>query len=152
MFPFLQIFGRDFDDGERYWFGFCQVLSIFVSFVSVFSSVIYFNKLEAHSLRSAGNLVLGIPFFLVTIIYRTISLGLILCFLQWWSTIIIFLIFFATVLTALCIGDRFGRACLYGLWSLLVPVGYSRDPVAPLGYYSVHSLGMDFVEAFDSYY
>lgn len=136
----MTIFGRDYNSHERYWFGFSQFLSILLSFVSVFSSVIYFNGLEAHSIRSAGKLCLGIPFFLLTILYRSVSLALLLCFLQWWSSIVIFLMFFTTVLTALCIGDRFGRACLYGLWSMLVPVGYSRDPVSPLGYYSVNSL------------
>lgn len=136
----MTIFGRDFENHERYWFGFVQILSIFFSFISVFSSVIYFNGLEAHSVRSAGKLCLGIPFFLLTIIYRSVSLALLLCFLGWWSSIIIFLMFFTTVLTAICIGDIFSRACLYGIWSLLVPVGYSRDPVSPLGYYSVSSL------------
>jgi len=136
----MTIFGRDYDSEERYLFGFAQFLSIIFSFLSVFSSVIYFNGLEAHSVRSAGKLCLGIPFFLLTILYRSVSLALLLCFLKWWSSIIIFLMFFTTVLTALCIGDRFGRACVYGVWSMLVPVGYSRDPVSPLGYYSVNSL------------
>jgi len=136
----MTIFGRDFDSNERYWFGLVQFLSIFISFISVFSSVIYFNGLEANSVRSVGKLCLGIPFFFLTIVYRSVGFALLLCFLQWWSAIIIFLMFFTTVLTALCIGDRFGRSCLYGIWSLLVPVGYSRDPVSPLGYYSVQSL------------
>eukprot|EP00092_Neocalanus_flemingeri_P030720 GFUD01033357.1.p1 GENE.GFUD01033357.1~~GFUD01033357.1.p1 ORF type:complete len:394 (-),score=94.77 GFUD01033357.1:124-1305(-) len=136
----MTIFGRDFDSNERYWFGIAQFLSILISFISVFSSVIYFNRLEANSVRSVGKLCLGIPFFFLTIVYRSVGLALLLCFLRWWSSIIIFLLFFTTVLTALCIGDRFGRSCLYGIWSLLAPVGYSRDPVSPLGYYSIQSL------------
>merc|ERR1711970_1612054 len=122
----MTIFGRDFENHERYWFGFVQILSIFFSFISVFTSVIYFNGLEAHSVRTAGKLCLGIPFFFLTIVYRSIGLALLLCFFRWWSSIIIFIMFFTTVLTALCIGDRFGRACIYGVWSFLVPVGYSR--------------------------
>jgi len=146
----MTIFGRDFDSSERYWFGVSQVLSIFLSFISVFSSVIYFNGLEANSIRSVGKLCLGIPFFLLTMMFRAVSLALLLCFLEWWSSIIIFLVFFMTVMTALCIGDRFGRACLYGVWSILVPVGYSRDPITPLGYYSINSLDNLEIEEYQS--
>ena len=35
------------------------------------------------------------------------------------------------------IGDDFGRSISYGLWSLLVPVGYNRDPASPMGYSNV---------------
>ena len=35
------------------------------------------------------------------------------------------------------IGDDFGRSVSYGLWSLLVPVGYNRDPASPLGYSNI---------------
>merc|ERR1711874_463571 len=81
-----------------------------------------------------GKFFLGLPFFLITIVFRSISFSLVLCFLGWWSSIIIFLIFFITVLTAICIGDNFFRACVYGVWSFLVPVGYTKDPLEPLDY------------------
>ena len=35
------------------------------------------------------------------------------------------------------IGDDFGRSVSYGLWSLLVPVGYNRDPASPMGYSNI---------------
>merc|ERR1711874_413006 len=81
-----------------------------------------------------GKFFLGLPFFLITIVFRSISFSLVLCFLGWWSSIIIFLIFFITVLTAICIGDNFFRASVYGVWSFLVPVGYTKDPLEPLDY------------------
>ena len=111
-------------------FGVVQVTSIFVSFVSLFFSVLHFNQLEAKAMtvKSAGKVLLGILFFLLTIVFRAVGLALILCFLGWWASIILFLMFFSTVLTALCIGDNILRATVYGIWSFLVPVGYARDP------------------------
>ena len=124
-------------------FGVVQVVSIFISFVSLFFSVLHFNELEAKSVtvKSAGKVVLGILFFLLTIVFRAVGLALILCFLGWWAAIIIFLMFFSTVLTALCIGDNILRASVYGIWSFLVPVGYARDPMEPLDYNALSTKG-----------
>lgn len=77
------------------------------------------------------------PFLLLTLVFRAVSIALLICFLQIWSGIIIFTLFFINVLTALSIGDDFYRSCVYGLWSLFVPVGYARDPSAHLGYTKV---------------
>ena len=117
-------------------FGVVQVTSIFISFLSLFFSVLHFNQLEAKAMtvKSAGKVLLGILFFLLTIVFRAVGLALILCFLGWWASIILFLMFFSTVLTALCIGDNILRASVYGIWSFLVPVGYARDPLEPLDY------------------
>ena len=124
-------------------FGVVQVCSIFISFISLFFSVLHFNELEAKSMtvKSAWKVCLGILFFLLTIVFRAVGLALVLCFLGWWSAIIIFLMFFATVLTALCIGNDILRASVYGLWSFLVPVGYARDPMEPLDYNVLSSKG-----------
>lgn len=122
-------------------FGVAQLSSIAISFVSLLFSVMHFNELEAKSAKSAGKFCLGLPFFLITIVFRSISFSLVLCFLGWWSSIIIFLVFFITVLTALCIGDNFYRASVYGVWSFLVPVGYTKDPLEPLDYRMVNSQG-----------
>jgi len=130
----LQVFGRDFSSSERYMFGVAQLCSILISFLSLVFSVLHFNELEAKSVKSAGKFFLGLPFFLITIVFRTIAFSLLLCFLGWWSSCIIFIIFFTTVLTAVCIGDNFWRACVYGVWSFLVPVGYTKDPLEPLDY------------------
>ena len=111
--------------------------SVGISFISLFSSVLFFNEVEDKKPRSMGKVCFGVPFFFFTILYRTTTIALIICFLQWWSAPILFLLFFFTVVTSLCIGDRFYRACIYGVWSLLVPVGYARDPMAPLGYHPV---------------
>merc|ERR1719412_3059797 len=122
----MTIFGRQFSSEERYMFGCVQMASIFLSLASLFFSVLHFNSLEARrlSVRGAGKLLLGLGYFAATIVFRALGLALALCFL----------LFFTTVLTALCIGDNILRACVYGFWSFLVPVGYARDPTEPLDY------------------
>jgi len=89
---------------------------------------------RGNCLLALGQLVFCPLTSLLTIIFRSVGLSILLCFLGWWSTIIIFIMFFTTVLTALCIGDSFLRASIYGIWSFLVPVGYARDPTQPLDY------------------
>jgi len=133
----MQLLGREYDEESRYLFGVSHIVSIGVSFLSLFTSVLYFNELEDKNPMSCGKFCFGIPFFFLTIVFRTTTIALLICFLQWWSAPLVFGLFFSTVITALCIGDRFGRATIYGVWSLLVPVGYSRDPVAPMGYQPV---------------
>ena len=123
-------------------FGVAQISSILISFVSLLFSVLHFNELEAKTVKSAGKFFLSLPFFLITIIFRSIAFSLLLCFLGWWSSCIIFLIFFTTVLTSLCIGDTFSRACVYGVWSFLVPVGYTKDPMEPLDYKKINDQGL----------
>merc|ERR1719412_646812 len=132
----MTIFGRQFSAEERYMFGCVQLASIFLSLASLFFSVLHFNSLEARrlSVRGAGKLLLGLGYFAATIVFRALGLALALCFLGWWAATLIFLLFFTTVLTALCIGDNILRACVYGFWSFLVPVGYARDPTEPLDY------------------
>lgn len=133
----MELLGREYDEESRYWFGVSHIVSIGLSFVSLFTSVLYFNELEDKKPVSCAKFCFGIPFFFLTIVFRTTTIALLICFLQWWSAPLLFVLFFSTVITALCIGDRFGRACIYGVWSLLVPVGYARDPVAPMGYKEV---------------
>jgi len=130
----LTLFGREYDSEDRFHLGVIQMSSIVVSLVSVLTSVLHFNEVESGGGISPGRLLLGLPFFLFTILYRTISLGLILCFLGWWSAVLLFLLFFLTVLSSLCAGDTFPRSCLYGLCSLLAPVGHARHPLTRLGY------------------
>merc|ERR1712110_882815 len=60
------------------------------------------------------------------LIYRIVGIALLITFLQVWSGVIIFILFFINVLTALFVGDNFVRATAYGMWSLLVPVGYKK--------------------------
>jgi len=87
--------------------------------------------------RGFAKLCFGVPFLLFTLIYRIVGIALLITFLQIWSGVIIFTLFFINVLTALFIGDNFIRATAYGMWSLFVPAGYNRDPTAHFGYKKV---------------
>ena len=40
----------------------------------------------------------------------------------------------------MAIGDQFQRSFSYALWSILVPIGFNRDPAAPLGYKKINLL------------
>jgi len=130
----LQLFGRDFGSEEQQHLAFIQLASVLISFFSVLTSVLHFNELEAGAGPNLGRFCLGLPFFFLTIVFRAVTLALIICFLSWWSAVVLFLLFFLTLLTSLCAGDTFKRASTYGLWSLLAPVGHARDPLTNFGY------------------
>lgn len=95
------------------------------------------GKCGTCSSRGFAKLCFGVPFLLFTLIYRIVGIALLITFLQIWSGVIIFTLFFINVLTALFIGDNFIRATAYGMWSLFVPAGYNRDPTAHFGYKKV---------------
>ena len=91
-----------------------------------FAQEIDVKKFICFCSRQTGKLIFGAPFFLFTLVFRALGLALLICFLQVWSGVIIFSLFFINVLTAMIVGDDFLRSCTFALWSLLVPVGYSR--------------------------
>ena len=122
----FQLFGRDFGVAEQERLAYIQLASVLISFFSVLTSVLHFNELEAGAGPNLARFCLGLPFFLVTIVFRSVTLALLICFLSWWSAILLFLLFFLTLLTSLCAGDTFKRAATYGLWSVLAPVGHAR--------------------------
>jgi len=136
-FKFL---GREYEEDRSWIFGVVQILSIVVSFISVLAAGLYFNEIETSltSPKSNCRKCLSLPFFASTTLYRAVSLAIVICFLNWWSSPIIFIFFFTTVLVSVCAGDGFFRGCLYGLWSLLLPVGFSRNPLESLGYKVYH--------------
>ncbi len=121
----------------RYYFGVAHIASVISSFLSIWTSSLIFNDLESDihcqneggkccAPKLIGKIVFGAPYLLATLIYRAVGMALLICFVELWSGMIIFGIFFINVLTALSIGDDFHRALAYALWSLFVPVGYSR--------------------------
>ena len=122
----FQLFGRDFGVAEQEHLAYIQLASVLISFFSVLTSVLHFNELEAGAGPNLAWFCLGLPFFLLTIVFRSVTLALLICFLSWWSAILLFLLFFLTLLTSLCAGDTFKRAATYGLWSVLAPVGHAR--------------------------
>jgi len=141
----FEFLGRRYEEDASYMFGIVQLLSIVVSFVSVLTSGIFFNELERRLdfKESIYRKCISVPFFITTILYRSLAISLVICFLGWWSSVILFIFFFFTVEISVCAGDRFVRACMYGLWSQLLPVGFSRDPLESLGYKVFQPLATD---------
>lgn len=147
----LRVFDRVYDKDARYILGCVHVVSVFVSFTSILTTSIVFNDVEdgqtayydgtvrsqCCTKKTTGKLIFGGPFFFFTLVFRSLGLALLICFLQLWSGIVLFGLFFINVLTALFVGDDFLRSCAYGIWSFFVPVGYSRDPTSHLGYTKV---------------
>ena len=69
---------------------------------------VYINS-DSCSSRGFAKLCFGTPFLLFTLIFRIVGVALLITFLQIWSGVIIFILFFLNVLTALYIGDNFVR-------------------------------------------
>jgi len=143
----LVIFDRVYDEDARYYFGCIHIASVILSFVSIWTSSVIFNDVEdaqsfqegekCCSSKLVGKIIFGAPYLLATLIYRAVGMALLMCFLELWSGLIIFGIFFINILSAMSIGDDFNRGFSYALWSMFVPVGYSRDPSSHLGYTKV---------------
>ena len=120
----------------RYYFGCIHIASVILSFVSIWTSSVIFNDVEdaqsfqegekCCSSKLVGKILFGAPYLLATLIYRAVGMALLMCFLELWSGLIIFGIFFINILSAMSIGDDFNRGFSYALWSMFVPVGYSR--------------------------
>ncbi|XP_040568177.1 uncharacterized protein [Lepeophtheirus salmonis] len=131
----LEMLGRTYESDHVYWFGWVHVISVCVSFISIFSSTVFFNDIEQGcALDVCGKVVFSLPYFFFTLIYRCFGMALLITYFREWSSVILFFLFFVNFLCALNIGDGFPRSVTYGFWSLFVPVGYNRDPGIPLGY------------------
>ena len=107
-----------FPPDDQYYFGLLHILSVILSFVSVFFTTIMFNDVESGSnslalaTTNAGGaqgspssamtvglnnskgflakLCVAIPFFAFTLVFRAVSLALLICFLKFWGGTIIF--------------------------------------------------------------
>lgn len=118
----LVIFDRVYDADARYYFGCLHIASVIVSFISIWSSSVIFNDVENSerqttydittmsfeegksccSKKNVGKIIFGAPFFLFTLIFRAIGLALLICFLQLWSGVIIFGLFFSLMFWQHC--------------------------------------------------
>ncbi len=122
---------------ERFIFGLVVMVSVAVSFCSVLFSAISFNDVESSPACCSAKVCAAVPFFLFTLTFRAMAVSLLVCLVRVWSGVVAFALFFVNVMSALYIGDDFPRSFSYGLWSMLVPVGYNRDPAEALGYAKV---------------
>jgi hypothetical protein len=124
-------------------FGWIYVASVACSFASVLVTAVFFNELETSSSSSSlapavrgcpARAAAGAPFLAATLIFRAFASAVLVVYARWWAAVVAFGLFFLNVLAALAIGDTFRRSLAYGVWSILVPVGFNRDPTSTLGH------------------
>lgn len=132
----LNIFGRIYQPDDQQWFGYVHISSVVMSFISIFVTAIMFNDIQPGRgpKGTIAKVCAGIPYYFSTILFRGVGVALLICFVRYWGGVVTFGLFFMNFLSALAIGDDFNRCCSYAIWSLLVPVGFNRDPSANLGY------------------
>ena len=142
----LELFGRNYAPSTLALFGALHVASVAMSFFSVLASAVTFNELEerseACSKHALARCSVSVPFFVSTLLFRALGVSLLVVFLRYWAGVVVFALFFLNFLSAVAIGDAFYRGLSYALWSVLVPVGFNRDPEAPLGYKKVPAMAL----------
>ena len=105
--------GKTFDT----WLNESPALTFTKAFQHKFSPIDLFRKLPwliidtrfRCDTRTCGKMTFGVPFFLSTLVFRTIALMVLITFLQMWTGVILFMLFFFNLLTSLSVGDDFSR-------------------------------------------
>lgn len=100
LIDLLSYFVLQFSE-SRYLFGHFHLFSLLLSFLSILVTSVTFNDLESrgHELAPTccpkgqiARLTVSFPFFLANLVFRSLGLALIICFMRFWSAIIIFML------------------------------------------------------------
>ncbi|XP_059087411.1 uncharacterized protein LOC131883840 isoform X1 [Tigriopus californicus] len=119
-----------FSDKSLGWYwGLIQVYSLVFSMLSLLQTSIHFNEWPKRR-HTIHRFLLIVPFFLTTMIYRSMALALLLIFAGKMALLPIFAIITAQVITYNSLALDLPRSLAYGICSLIVPMGYTRcrDP------------------------
>lgn len=122
----------------RWYWGLIQVASLLISFLSLLQTVVYFNECEKRRL-SPWRLLVSVPFYALTILYRVTALALLSIFFHQYVLIPILLIVTFNMVSFKLLGLDLPRSLVYGVCSLTAPVGFNRckaPKLQPLGYVS----------------
>merc|ERR1719189_475896 len=132
---------QQFEEMERplkwYW-GLIQLISLAVSFLSLLQTVFYFNECEKRRL-SCVRMIVSIPFYTFTILYRVVALALLTIFFREYVIIPVLLLITFNTISFKLLGLDLPRSLVYGICSLTAPVGFNRckaPKLQPLGYVS----------------
>jgi len=132
---------QQFEEMERplkwYW-GLIQLVSLAFSFLSLLQTVFYFNECEKRRL-SCVRMIVAIPFYTFTILYRVVALALLTIFFREYVLIPVLLIITFNTISFKLLGLDLPRSLVYGICSLTAPVGFNRckaPKLQPLGYVS----------------
>jgi hypothetical protein len=126
------------DRPVRWYWGLIQVVSLLFSFLSLLQTVIYFNECEKRRI-SFLRLIVSVPFYSCTIIYRVTAIALITIFFKEYVLIPVMLIILFNTVSFKLLGLDLPRSLVYGICSLTAPVGFNRckaPKLQPLGYVS----------------
>ena len=120
----------------RWYWGLIQVVSLVFSFLSLLQTVIYFNECEKRRI-SILRLLVSVPFYSCTIIYRVTAIALLTIFFNEYVLIPVLLIIIFNTVSFKLLGLDLPRSLVYGICSLTAPVGFNRckaPKLQPLGY------------------
>jgi len=120
----------------RWYWGLIQVVSLVFSYLSLLQTTIYFNECEKKRI-SILRLIISLPFYSCTIIYRITALALLTIFFKEYVLIPMMLIILFNTVSFKLLGLDLPRSLVYGICSLTAPVGFNRckaPKLQPLGY------------------
>ena len=132
---------QQFEEAElpvKWFWGLIQLVSLVTSFLSLLQTVIYFNECEKRRF-SCSRMLIALPFYTVTILYRVVALALLTIFFKEYVMIPVILIILFNTISFKLLGLDLPRSLVYGICSLTAPVGFNRckaPKLQPLGYVS----------------
>ena len=124
--------------GPRWYWGLVQLASLITSFLSLLQTVMYFNECEKRRL-SCPRLLVALPFYTFTILYRTVAIALLTIFFKEYVLVPVSIIVIFNTVSFKLLGLDLPRSLVYGVCSLTAPVGFNRckaPKLQPLGYVS----------------
>ena len=120
----------------RWYWGLIQAVSLLFSFLSLLQTVLYFNECEKRRI-SVLRLLVSLPFYSCTIIYRVTAIALLTIFFKEFVLIPVGIIILFNTVSFKLLGLDLPRSLVYGVCSITAPVGFNRckaPKLQPLGY------------------
>jgi len=128
-------FDEEYRPLKWYW-GLIQAVSLLFSFLSLLQTVLYFNECEKRRI-SVLRLLVSLPFYSCTIIYRVTAIALLTIFFKEFVLIPVGIIILFNTVSFKLLGLDLPRSLVYGVCSITAPVGFNRckaPKLQPLGY------------------
>merc|ERR1712083_832786 len=113
-----------------------QAVSLLFSFLSLLQTVLYFNECEKRRIYVL-RLLVSLPFYSCTIIYRVTAIALLTIFFKEFVLIPVGIIIIFNTVSFKLLGLDLPRSIVYGVCSITAPVGFNRckaPKLQPLGY------------------
>lgn len=124
------------DKPLRWYWGLIQLYTIISSFISLLQTAVHFNEWEKKR-PSLWRLLITIPYFSSTIVYRVTAIALLSLFFYQYVLIPVGIILVFNIVSFKILGLDLPRSIVYGVCSITLPAGYNRckaPKLQPLGY------------------